>query len=459
MTVLRVSWIRRRVVRTPVAALGLVLGAAVPLGAVAQETGDESYLITGARIHTMVEGAEPIESGSILVRDGRIVELGEIGDIAPPAGVRVIEADGLEVYPGMMDSVSQLGLTEIGAISATVDTVELGEMNPHLRAATAIHPSSEHLPVARANGITHAVVAPGSLGGFGSGGAGISGQASIVHLDGWTVEEMDIEASAGMMVVWPTHSTRSRNPTTFRFERRSFREAKEAYDRAVRELGEVFTAARRYHALDGPDDRERDLRLEALGPVLSGETPLLVLAQGAREIRDAVAFVGEREGMRMMLLGGRDAWKEKELLAEQGIPVILGPTQRLPAEEDSPYDRPFTIPGELHAAGVTVAFATFGSSNSRLLPYEAGHSVGYGMPREAALRAITAVPAQLFGLDEDLGTIEEGKVANLILVTGDPLEIRSEVRQVFVNGVPVSMDNRHQRLYEQYRARPKPEGR
>ncbi len=168
--------------------------AAVPLalalaGGLATAQEEESWLIKNARIHTLVEGAAPIESGSILIRDGRIVEIGD--EISAPAGATVVDASGLDVYPGMMDSVSQLGLTEIGSVSATVDTVELGEMNPHLKAATAVHPSSEHLPVARANGITHAVVAPGRLGGFGGGGAGISGQASIVHLDGWTVEEMD----------------------------------------------------------------------------------------------------------------------------------------------------------------------------------------------------------------------------------------------------------------------------
>ena len=420
--------------------------------AAAQE--EESWVIRNARIHTLVEGAAPIESGSILIRDGRIVEIGD--DVAAPAGAAVIDAAGMDVYPGMMDSVSQLGLTEIGAISATVDTVELGEMNPHLRAATAIHPSSEHLPVARANGITHAVVAPGRLGGFGGGGAGISGQASIVHLDGWTVEEMDIDASAGMVLTWPTLSTRSFNLATFSMDRRSFREAKEEYDRQVAELGEVLDAARRYAAAGEAGARERDIRLAALGPVVGGEMPLLILAQGEREIRGAVEFTRE-QGVRMILLGGSEAWKVKELLVENGIPVILGPTQRLPEEEDEAYDQPFTTPGELHDAGVTVAFATFGSSNSRLLPYEAGHAVGYGLPQEAAIRAITAVPAQLFGLAEDFGTLEEGKVANLIVVNGDPLEIRTQVEHVFVNGVPVSLDNRHQSLYEKYRSRPERE--
>ena len=435
------------------AAAGTLLAVLAARAVPAPAQGEETYLIRGARIHTLAEDAAVIESGSILIRDGRIVE---IGDIAPPAGATVIDASGLEVYPGMMDSVSQLGLTEIGAISATVDTAELGEMNPHLKAATAIHPASEHLPVARANGITHAVVAPGRLGGFGGGGSGISGQASVVHLDGWTVEEMDIEASAGMVLSWPTYATRSFNPATFRSEPRSFRDAEEAYDRAVAELGEVLDAARRHLAASEAGDAERDIRLEALAPVVRGEMPLLVIAQGEREIRHAVEFTAE-QGARMILLGGREARKVKELLAEAGIPVILGPTQRLPGEEDAPYDRPFTTPGELHEAGVTVAFSSFGSSNSRLLPYEAGHAVGYGLPQEEAVRAITIIPARLFGLDEDFGTIEEGKVANLMVVNGDPLEIRTEVRHVFVNGVPVPLDNRHLRLYEKYRSRPKPE--
>ena len=439
----------KNVLRPAAAALAL---ATIPALASAQE--EESWLIQNARIHTLVEGAAPIESGSILVRDGRIVEIGT--DVSAPPGATVVDASGLNVYPGMMDSVSQLGLTEIGAISATVDTAELGEMNPHLKAATAIHPSSEHLPVARANGITHAVVAPGQLGGFGGGGAGISGQASIVHLDGWTVEEMDINASAGMVLTWPTYSTRSFNRATFRAERRSFREAEEEYDRQVAELSEVLDAAKRYDAAGEPGPRERDIRLAALGPVVRGEMPLLILAQGEREIRAAVEFTGD-QGVKMILLGGNEAWRVKELLAGSNIPVILGPTQRLPSEEDAPYDRPFTTPGELHEAGVTVAFATFGSSNSRLLPYEAGHAVGYGMPQEAAVRAITVVPAQLFGLADDLGTLEEGKVANLIVVNGDPLEIRTEVEHVFVNGVPVPLDNRHQSLYEKYRSRPERE--
>ncbi|HXV60869.1 MAG TPA: hypothetical protein VEK15_09250, partial [Vicinamibacteria bacterium] len=228
-------------------------------------TQEEVYAIRGARIVTLA--GEPIDNGTIVIRGGRISEVG--ANVSVPAGAEVIEAAGLEVYPGVMDSVSQLGLTEIGSTAATVDTNELGDYNPQLRAATAVHPASEHIPVARANGITHALSAPGSLGGFGGGGGyGISGQASLIHLSGWTVEEMAIDPSVGMVLNWPTLSTESFDPTTFERKTRPFSEVKKEYDRRIAELGDWLAAARRYQ-LRG-EAAEKDWKLEALAAVVGG---------------------------------------------------------------------------------------------------------------------------------------------------------------------------------------------
>jgi imidazolonepropionase-like amidohydrolase len=155
----------------------------------------------------------------------------------------------------------------------------------------------------------------------------------------------------------------------------------------------------------------------------------------------------------MILAGGGEAWKVKDLLKEKNIPVILGPSQALPLEEDDPYDKPYSRAGELHAAGVRIAIATFNSSDSRTLPYEAGQAVGFGLPWEEALKAITLYPAQIFGLADRLGTIEPGKLANLVVTTGDPLEIRTEVKHVFIGGQPADRMNRHLRLYETYKKR------
>jgi imidazolonepropionase-like amidohydrolase len=410
---------------------------------------DEVYAIRGARIVTLA--GQPIEKGTVVIRDGRISEVGP--DVAVPEGAEVIEAEGLEVYPGVMDAVSQLGLTEVGAVPVTNDTLELGEFNPQIRAATAVHPASEHIPVARANGITHAVAAPGSFGDFGGGGGfGIQGQASLVNLDGWTVEEMSISPSVGMVLRWPSLETRAFDPGTFEFKKLKFEEVKKEYDERVARLGDWIEDARRYRRAAAAGG-ETDLKLEALARVVTKELPLLVVADDERDIRAAVEFASARD-LRMVLLSGRDSWKLKDLLREKGIPVILGPTLALPATEDTPYDKPFTTASELQSAGVKVIFASFSSANSRLLPHEVGNAVAYGLPWEEGLKGITLYPAELFGVADSLGSIEEGKTANLVVTDGDPLEIQTEVRYVFINGKLVSLENKHRSLYEKYRARP-----
>jgi imidazolonepropionase-like amidohydrolase len=447
--------------RAPALALTLTLAPALFLtlsGASARAQDDDLYAITGARLVTLAGPA--IDDGTVVVRRGKISEVGR--SVAIPPGARVIDARGLEVYPGIMDAVSQLGLTEIGSTAATVDTVELGDFNPQIRAATAIHPASEHIPVARANGITHAVSAPGSFGGFfGGDGFGFQGQASLVNLDGWTVEEMSIAPSVGMVLQWPSIRTEDLDLDTFESKPVPYETASKEHEERLARLEDWIDAARRYasaSASANPGGRaseggERDLKLEALVPVIEKKLPLLVLAEKERDIRDAVAF-SEKEDLRMVLLGGRDGWKAKDLLREKGIPVILGPTQELPATEDEPYDQPYATAGQLQKAGVRVVFGSFGSADSRLLPHEVGNAVAYGLPWEEGLKSITLYPAELFGVSDRLGTIEEGKIANLIVTDGDPLEIRTQVRYLFVNGRLTSLDNKQLRLYEKYRARP-----
>jgi imidazolonepropionase-like amidohydrolase len=400
----------------------------------------EVYAITGARIVTLA-GA-PIERGTVVIREGRIADVGS--EVVPPADATLIDASGLEVYPGMMDAVSELGLSEIGSTPTTVDLVELGDFNPQNRAITAIHPASEKIPVARANGITHAVATPAGRFGF-------QGQASMVHLEGWTVEEMAISPSVGMMLFWPSLDVETFDFETFERRKRPFAEVKKEYDERVARLEEWLEAARRYGA-SGPS-RAKDLKLEALAKVISKELPLLVVADDERQIRAAVSLA-EKESVRMVLLSGRDSWKVKDLLREKGIPVILGPTLQLPRTEDEPYDKPFTTAAELSASGVRVIFGSFGSSDVRLLPHEVGNAVAYGLPWEEGLKGITLYPAQLFGVADRLGSIEEGKIANLVVTNGDPLEIRTEVRYLFVDGKLVSLDNKQLQLYEKYRARP-----
>lgn len=407
--------------------------------------------IRDARIVT-VSGAV-LDRGTVVIQDGRILSVGVSAPI--PSGAEIIEGEGLHVYPGFFDAMSQLGLTEIGAVNATNDINETGAYNPQITAAMAIHPASDHLPVARVNGITHAVAAPGVSGA--QGGPVIGGQASAFSLSGWTIEEMLIDPAVGLVVNWPSIRLSSFDPSTFSRRTRTYKEARQEQVRQLHELTTWITNARDYRATrDKAADRvRRDLKLEALGPYVAGERPWLVNASSARDIRAAVEYFVGTHQQRMVLVGADEAWKVADLLAEKDVPVILGPTQAMPATDDDPYDATMAAPKVLHDAGVTFALSTYSSSDSRNLPYEIGTAVGFGLPHDAAVAAITLAPARILGLDAHVGSIEPGKLANLVIVDGDPLEIRTHVRHVIIRGVSVPLDTRHTRLYDTYRQRPK----
>jgi len=406
-------------------------------------------VIRGGRVHTMVDESA-IDNGTVVIRNGRIAAVGG-PETAIPAGARVIDAAGLQVFPGFFDAVTQLGLTEIAAVAVTSDFRELGDNNPQLLGATAVHPASEILPVSRSNGLTHAVAAPQ--------GPGIAGQGSLIHLDGWTVEEMLISDGVYMAVQWPTVQTRGRDRTTRRPIHRTYGEAKELYDQSIADLEALLADARRYAAADvGDDPTRRNLKLEALALVADGDMPMLVTVNTERGIGDAVDFA-ERNDVRIIIARGRDAWKVAEMLAERGVPVILGPTQSLPGSDDDPYDAPYAAPAKLQAAGVQFAISTFNASAARTLPYEAAQAVPFGLSHHDALRAITISPAEILGVDDQLGAIEVGKLANLLISDGDPLETTTQIEHVVIAGLPVDpRDNKHDWLYERYSGRPRRTG-
>ncbi|MGA8035974.1 MAG: amidohydrolase family protein [Candidatus Acidiferrales bacterium] len=412
------------------------------------------YAIKGAKVYTLA-GA-PIENGIVVIRDGKIAAVG--ANVAIPSDAQVIDATGLELYPGLFDPVTQIGLNEISQVGATVDVTELGDYNPELVAATAVNPASAHIPVTRANGITHVIAAPGTAGFDSQGGGLITGQASAFNLAGWTMKDMQINRSVAMVVNWPSIQTRTFDFATFSFKEKPYADAKKEYDKSVNELSDWLDRARHYAQAKekgSPALYERDIKLEALVPVVEAKLPVLVIADDHRDIKNAVDFC-TKQNLKMILGSGAEAWKVKELLKEKKIPVVLGPTERLPEQEDTPYDKPMTQPSELLAAGIPFAFSSFGTAFSRRLPDYAGTAVAYGLPHDEALKAVTINAAQMFGIADQVGTIETGKLANLIVTTGDPLEVQTQVKFLFIKGRLTSTDNRHRELYEQYRKRPLP---
>jgi imidazolonepropionase-like amidohydrolase len=434
--------------------VALVLAASLAIPAWTQNAAPTSYAIKGGKVFTLAGAA--IENGTVLIRDGKIAAVG--AGIAIPADAQVIDASGLEVYPGMFDPITQMGLNEVSAVSATLDVSELGDYNPELVAATAVNPASAHIPITRANGITEVIAAPGTTGFDLQSGGLIAGQASAFNMAGWTMDEMQINRSVAMVINWPSIQTRSFDFATFSIKEKPYADVKKEYDKSVNALGDWMDRARHYAQAKekgSPALYERDLKLEALVPVVQGKLPVLVIADEARDIRNAVDFC-TKQNLRMILGSGAEAWKLKELLKDKKIPVVLAPTNRLPEQIDTPYDKPYTEPSELFAAGIPIAFSSFGTSFSRRLPQYAGTAVAYGLPHDEALKAVMLNAAQIFGLADQLGTLEPGKIANVIVTNGDPLELQTQVRYLFIKGQLTSTDNKHRELYEQYRKRPQP---
>jgi len=339
-----------------------------------------------------------------------------------------------------------------------VDTGELGVFIPQLRALTAVNPKSEFIPVTRANGITTALTMPAApSGGSRSAGAGsmIPGQASIIHLDGWTWEEMEVKRSAAMMLTFPTIETRTFNFFEMAPNRSPYTEAKKFFDKRVKDLGDYFEQARAYQkakAAARPDFRT-ELAMEAMIPVLDGKLPLLIFAREERTIKAALEFI-DKQKVKAILADVQRPGAQLAEIKKRNIPIVMGDSTRLPEQEDDAYDKNYSLAGEMHKAGVKFTFGTMDNQFARNLPFEAGLAVGYGLPQEAAVRALTLTAAEIWGLDQEYGSIDKGKWADLILTDGDVLEHRTQVKRMWIKGRAVNLDNKHTRLNQKYTARP-----
>lgn len=392
-------------------------------------------LIHGGTLH--IGNGDVVKDGSILLVDGKIRSVGR--QVDAPENTLPVDATGHHVYPGLIESMSDLGLREISAVDVTVDHTEWGKDNPNVRAWVAVNPDSELIPVARAGGVLLAHVAPG--------GSFLQGQSALIALDGWTVKDMTVRAPTGMCIEWEALTPRGSDDADTVKKR----------EEKLKQLDDRFDQAERYGAAQTDQKTAAtDVRLESLLPVLSGELPVIAQADSLAAIRSAVAYTQARQ-LRLIVYGGYDAGGCVDLLKRYQIPVIIAGTYRLPRHRDDDYDASYTLPARLHAAGVTFAIAgeqpgyPGGASNVRNLPYHAGCAVAYGLDREAAVKAITLSPAKILGVEDRLGSLEAGKDATLIIVDGDVLESTSNVQQAFIQGSRVDLGNRHRTLFEKYR--------
>ncbi len=439
---------------------GLLLVCAVAAGAAA----NDSFLIRDVDVYPVT--SKEMKGVSVLVQDGKIAEIGP--RIAPPKGIRVIEGKGLRVYPGFIDSATNLGLQEIQAVRETVDTVDLGEFMPQLRALIAVNPESEHFGAVRVNGITSAITLPGGGGGGGRGGGGraqyIPGTAALIHTTGFTWEDMEITRTAAVQLTFPSMGGRGGRGGGLPPEVAEMlgeatgaaggANARRSYEDAIAKINQFFDDARHYKAVKAaaPAGFTPDLKMEAMLPVIDGKVPVAVSASQADSIHDAIQFA-DKQHIKIVIMGPRELGNVGPELKAHNIPVILGRVLALPEREDDAYDQAMTLPAQFYKAGVKFAFGTFTNEFVRNVPFQAATAVGFGLPQDEALKAVTINAAEIWGQSDKIGSVEKGKWADLLLTNGDPLEIQTKISHIYVKGKEVDMTNKQTRLYEKYLGR------
>ncbi|MBK8655713.1 MAG: amidohydrolase family protein [Haliscomenobacter sp.] len=413
-----------------------MLLAATALSAQVAKPRKGTFALTNATIETITNGAQ---KGTLLIQNGKIAAMG--ASVTIPAGAETFDCSGLTIYPGMIDGGSSVGLSEVSSISLTNDYDEIGDITPQMEALTAVNPNGAAIPVTRVSGVTTTLVVPQN--GL------LPGTAALINLVGYTPDQMYAGAKV-MAMNFPSAGRRGF------FDQRSEEDIKKEVERNQKAMNEVFDQAALFARIDSAAQKDPSLKkdfnpeMQALAKVVRGELPLMIEVNSAEDIKAAIKWVAERKLKRVIFSGVAEGWRVAEEIAKAGIPVITGPVLALPTRASDPYDAPYANPGLMHKAGVKVALRTSSAENARRLPYNAGFAAAYGMGREAALRAVTIVPAQIFGVDKEMGSLEVGKDATLFVSTGDPFETKTLIKYLFIDGYLVPIDSRHIQLYNEF---------
>ncbi|HAC15794.1 MAG TPA: amidohydrolase [Bacteroidetes bacterium] len=398
------------------------------------------YALFGGTIHTVSDGV--IENGILLI-DGNIISF--VG-----SNVRItndytsIDITGKHVYPGLIDAGSSLGLVEISAVPVTVDNAEIGSMNPHMRAFTAINPNSVAIPVTRVEGVTTVISNPAS--------GVISGKSTMINLYGYSPDSMAVVQDVGLFVNWPTVSRRGG------WDSRTDEEIQKQYDEQIKSLDDFIADALFYHKVkeeystspNGKKTPTKNSSLEAMGDIVDGKLPLIISVDRESDILKAIEWTKKNPSLKVIFSSVAEGWRVADEIAAAGIPCLVGPLLRLPTRDHDNYQRAYQNAALLHDAGVKIAIRTGDTENVRNLPFNAGYAATYGLGKDEALKAITLYPAQIFGVDDKIGSLREGLLANVVVTNGDILETMTKVEHVFINGHKIPMNSRHIQLFDEF---------
>jgi imidazolonepropionase-like amidohydrolase len=404
---------------------------------------DHPIAIVGATIHPV--SSESIADGYIVFDAGKITAVGQGTPASLPPNVTKLDGVGLHVYPGLINASTYVGLIEIGDVDQTNDSTELGRIKPEVRAAVAVNPDSDLIPVARANGILTSVIMP--RGGL------IPGRASIMRLDGWTWEAMAIDPEAGLCISWPRVD--GGGGGGFGGGRGRFGGGEDSgnANADILAIDKYFDDAQTYFKARENDTTARvttDLRYEAMRPFVAGEKPLFISATSPGQIDSAITW-SARRGVKIVIVGGTQADRCAALLKKYDVPVIITGTHRMAQRRYEAYDSGYTLPERLRQAGVRFCLSAGGeAAHDRNLNHQAATAAAYGLPKDEALKMVTLSAAQIIDQGDALGSLEVGKNATLIVTSGDPLEITSDTLIAFIDGRRIDLGTRQKSLFAKY---------
>lgn len=428
------------------AAIIVVLFAAISLAAFAQ---DHPIALKGGKLLTVTHGT--IDTGVVVLQGGKIIAVGAAGSVNIPANAQVVDTTGMTIYPGLIDSETHLGLTEISGEEMTNDLVELSdEIMPHMHVYDAFHAESALIPVARLNGITNAIVAPDS-------DDTLPGQDSFIQLAGASATEMLLIRDIAM----PLNFTGSQRRNKGGFDKRKFPSTRMGL---IAQLRQSFQDALDYQAkltdyerkkADAARDKKpeplapkRDLKLEALLPYLQGKKTVVLASETASDLETVVNLAHDFK-LKFVLNHISHSQPVLDYVASLKVPVIVGPIYEAPKEYER-YDAVYSLPAQLYKRGVKIAFASYSAHSVRNLPDQAGFATAFGLPYDEALKAITLNAAEIWGVADKLGSLDVGKTANLAVANGDPLDVKTDVKQVYIDGRPIPMTSRQTLLRDEY---------
>jgi imidazolonepropionase-like amidohydrolase len=416
--------------------------------------------LRGGKLLTVTHGV--VENGVLVMQNGKIIAVGPAASVSIPRDAKVIDVTGMTVYPGLIDSETHLGLTEVSGDQMSNDLVETSEeIMPHMHVYDAFHAETTLIPVARINGVTNAVVAPASQDT-------LPGQDSFIQLTGRSSEDMLMVRDVAMPLNFTGRQRRNEGPpTTHKFPSTRMGMAtqlRQAFLDALR-YEQRMAAQSKQKSGDGNDSQEerseagdqgekgrspsgRDLKLEALLPYLHGQKPVVLAAEEPNDLLTALDLANEFH-LKIVLNHLTHSASLLDKVAAAGLPVIVGPIYEQPKEWER-YDAVYRLPAEMAKRGIKIAFASYEAHNSRNLPYAAGYAVAFGLPHEEALKALTINAAQIWGVDDRLGSLDAGKLANVVVANGDPLDVKTDVKHVFIDGEEIPMVSKQTELRDQY---------